>query len=325
MKIKPVEDFDPRPPEYRGAVTSHLQDLLEKLRGEQLCVSFLFDPKCQHWDNDLSPAQLSSHSSPDATGLKCTIAAFKSSLRVSEDQARRIEQNTRKQRQSSLWYSVRRYRITSSIFGSILSRRDSTPPDSLVLRIIQPRSFSTVATKYGLEKEAVAVKEYVSHQHSYGHPDLTVSPSGFIVSCTHSFLGASPDGVVYDPSNMSQPFGFLEVKCPYSARNVTPVEACTLPGFCCETDMTTGLLTLKKGHPYYSQVQGQMAIGERPWCNFVVFTGKGLSVQRIEFDESFWKDRLLPKLVDFYNNCVVPEIVSPVHPLGLPIRDLSKT
>ena len=149
-KIKPVEDFDPRPPEYRGAVTSRLQDLLEKLRGEQLCVSFLFDPKCQHWDNDLSPAQPSSHNSPDATGLKCTIAAFKSSLQVSEDQAQRIEQSTRKQRQSSLWYSVRRYRITSSIFGSILSRRDSTPPDSLVLRIIQPRSFSTAATTYGI-------------------------------------------------------------------------------------------------------------------------------------------------------------------------------
>ena len=215
--------------------------------------------------------------------LKCTIAAFKSSLQVSEDQAGRIEQNTRKQHQSSLWYSVGRYRITSSIFGSILSRRDRTPPDSLVLRIIQLRSFSTAATTYRIEKEAVAVKEYVSHQHSYGHPDFTVSPSGFIVSVTHSFLGASPDGDVYDPSNMSQPFGFLEVKCPYSARNVTPVEECTLPGFCCETDATTGLLTLKKGHPYYSQVQGQMAIGERPWCDFVVFTGKGLSVQSIEF------------------------------------------
>ena len=32
----------------------------------------------------------------------------------------------------------------------------------------------------------------------------------------------------------------------------------------------------------------------------------------------------LPKLVSFYNNCVVPEIVSPVHTLGIPIRDLSK-
>ena len=144
---------------------------VKKLRVEQHCVSFLFDPKCQHWDNDLSPAQPSSHNSPDATGLKCNIAAFKSSLQVSEDQAQRIEQNTRKQHQSLLWYSVRRYRITSFIFSSILSRRDSTPPDSLVLRIIQPRGFSTAATTYGIEKEAVAVKEYVSHQHSYGHPD----------------------------------------------------------------------------------------------------------------------------------------------------------
>ena len=84
-KIKPMEDFDPRPPEYRGAVTSRLQDLVEKLRGEPLCVSFLFDSKCQHSDNDLSLAQPSSHNSPDATGLKCTIAALKSSLQVSED------------------------------------------------------------------------------------------------------------------------------------------------------------------------------------------------------------------------------------------------
>ena len=35
------------------------------------------------------------------------------------------------------------------------------------------------------------------------------------------------------------------------------------------------------------------------------------------------KDKLLPKLNSFYDNCVAPELVSPVHILGLPIRNLS--
>ena len=31
---------------------------------------------------------------------------------------------------------------------------------------------------------------------------------------------------------------------------------------------------------------------------------------------------LLPKLCNFYDMCVGPEIVSPKHPYGLPLRDL---
>lgn len=119
--------------------------------------------------------------------------------------------------------------------------------------------------------------------------------------------------VVYDPSSRAQPFCFLEVKCPYSARNITPVEGSASPGFCCTVDTTTGQLKLKEKHPYFLQIQGQMAIRGRPWCDFVVFTGKGLSVQHIKYDEKFWNETLLPKLTTFYDNCVAPEIVSPVH------------
>ena len=58
-----------------------------------------------------------------------------------------------------------------------------------------------------------------------------------------------------------------------------------------------------------------MAAGDRPWCDFVVHTTKGISVQRINFDSSVWESRLSPKLIDFYDNCVEPKIVSPVHVL----------
>ena len=80
---------------------------------------------------------------------------------------------------------------------------------------------------------------------------------------------------------------------------------------------------LKKTHSYYCQVQGQMGIGEISWCDFVIYTKRGIHVQRIWFDEAFWNLELLPKLTSFYDNCVVPEIVSPLHALGHPMRNLS--
>ena len=64
-----------------------------------------------------------------------------------------------------------------------------------------------------------------------------------------------------------------------------------------------------------------MAVGNRPWCDFV-YTTKGITVKRINFDSTFWESRLLPKFIDFYDNCVASEIVSPVHVLGLLLRNL---
>ena len=31
-----------------------------------------------------------------------------------------------------------------------------------------------------------------------------------------------PDGSVYDPNEVEQPYGFVKVKCPYSVRDRTP-------------------------------------------------------------------------------------------------------
>ena len=103
----------------------------------------------------------------------------------------------------------------------------------------------------------------------------------------YPFLGASPDGAVHDPSNVQQPFGFLKVKCPYSFSNKSVQEACSSSSFFCEMDDSTGQIKLKESHQYYAQVQGQMGVGGRPWCDFVVYTKKDISVQRITFDENY--------------------------------------
>ena len=104
-------------------------------------------------------------------------------------------------------------------------------------------------------------------------------------------MGASPDGAVYDPSHKDAPFGFVEIKCPYSVRDLTPIEASHTPGFCC-VENNLGNLELKEKHSYFVQVQGQMAIGERPWCDFVIYTQKGINVQRISFNQDYWKVNL---------------------------------
>ena len=167
----------------------------------------------------------------------------------------------------------------SFIIGSIMSRRPDTPPDSLVLRILQPKKFTSNATKYGIDNETSAIQAYTDYQQNHGHPGLVVSSSGFYINTEFPFLGATPDGSVYDPNELEQPFGVLEVKCPYSVRDLTPVEACSTPNFYCSLD-STGELRLKENHQYYAQVQGQMAVGERMWCDFVVYTQKGCSIQQ---------------------------------------------
>ena len=62
---------------------------------------------------------------------------------------------------------------------------------------------------------------------------------------------------------------------------------------------------------------------KRKWCNFVIYTPKGLSVERMHFNINFWDTELLPKLVEFYDNCIGPEIVSPMHSVGMPVRNLA--
>ena len=186
--------------------------------------------------------------------------------------------------------------------------------------LLHPRQLGTRAIMWGIDHEPGAITAYIEHQHQNGHHGLIVTNVGFHISVKHPFLGASPDGGVYDPS-CEQPYGFVEVKCTYSHRDKTPREACEDKGFFCA--LSTNDVTLKRQHRYFCQVQGQMLVGERPWCDFVVYTNKGITVERIKFDPEFC-DRMLVKLVDFYDNCLAPEMVSPVQSLGLPIRDLRK-
>jgi hypothetical protein len=112
-------------------------------------------------------------------------------------------------------------------------------------------------------------------------------------------LGATPDGLVGNDS-------LLEVKCPYTQRNLTIAEGAECGTFCLEK-MEDGKFTLKKNHVYWHQVQGQLHLTNRRLCYFVVWTSKECVSIPIAKDDA-WKDNL-EILKDFYYNQIFPKVV----------------
>ena len=56
---------------------------------------------------------------------------------------------------------------------------------------------------------------------------------------------------------------------------------------------------LKRDHAYYAQVQGQMGVTGAKWCDFIVYTSKGMYVERIAFDPNYWQI-LRNQLLQYY-------------------------
>lgn len=307
-----METFDPRPEMYRGQAKTLLPELLDRVRGKGLCISLLFDPSTRVKSPNVP--ELNKHD------MLQKVQELKSTkLHVTEEQIRKIEFDTRGQHQSQQWFDARRLRITSSNFGLVKRLKITTPPDNLVLQILGVKKPQGRALDYGRNIEEEARKQYIAYQNQNGHPGLFVAPSGFFIHPSYTYLGATPDGSVYDPSS-SQPYGFLEIKCSFKYQDLEPKEAAQKPDFW--STINNNEVKLKENHVYYSQVQGQMAVGGRPWCDFCTHTKKGIAVQRIHFNKSLWDSDILPKLTTFYDCCVAPEIISPKHSLGLKLRDL---
>ena len=49
---------------------------------------------------------------------------------------------------------------------------------------------------------------------------------------------------------------------------------------------------------------------------------KGIAIFGITFDKLFRKNELMPKLGDFFDNCLAPEVALPIHVLGTQVHDL---
>ncbi len=80
------------------------------------------------------------------------------------------------------------------------------------------------------------------------------------------------------------------------------------PHFYIEKD-EDGNLQLKKSHDYFIQVQAQMTICNKQYCDFVCWTTSSIHIERIEVDPEVMKS-ILPKLTTFFINYILPELLT---------------
>ncbi|XP_061086400.1 uncharacterized protein LOC133121214 [Conger conger] len=191
---------------------------------------------------------------------------FIASLETTWDMAHKIEAATKDQSMVSEWHQLRRPRLTSSHFREVCHVRGPTSAEHLADRILRGTP-QTLAMKRGLEMEAGAVREYCQSNL------VNYSPCGFVIHPDAPWLGSSPDGLIYDPTE-SPPFGLLEVKCPHAKSYVD----------CSYLKLEGGNLKLKRQHAYFWQVQGQLLVTGLEWCDFVVFAEEDMLVQRLYKD-----------------------------------------
>jgi hypothetical protein len=227
---------------------------------------------------------------------------------VTDDVRQTISDVTIGQRTNEVWHMQRRGRLTASAFHKVCHFTGKCgSSDNYIVKgaLGLYGEVSSKAIRHGQDCEDVARDQYVEYQ-ANKHTSLSVEECGLFVDKHHPYLGASPDGLVTCKCCTE---GLLEIKCPESLKNLNPIEAAKKSKQF--VSGTTGSVSLKKdvNCSYYVQIQGQMAVLGRPWCDFVYYTFEGLYVERIHFNTNFWENEVLPKLQSFYVKYMVPALL----------------
>lgn len=162
--------------------------------------------------------------------------------------------------------------------------------------------------RWGCQQEELA-RKYYEMQHRLSHKDVLVGTAGFRISPLHPFIGASPDGYVSCSCCGS---GVIEIKCPFSVKDLSVNEAASsIAHFCLEKD-AQGKIRLKRDHAYYYQVQMQLFVTDKPYCDFILWTEKESTspfVERVTPDVTFF-DKELERACEFFKKCIIPELLA---------------
>lgn len=160
--------------------------------------------------------------------------------------------------------------------------------------MLSQRRYSGPATNHGIIYEDQARRGFASKFNK------NVRQCGFFIDENFPFLGASPDGFIAEEN------GILEIKCPYEGRNDMVTVSKKFPYL----EIRQDRMCLKKSHPYYYQVQGQLNISKTSHCYFIIHTHVDCLVEKIHKDEDFYEYAMLPKLIAFYEGFFREEAAS---------------
>ncbi|XP_070685635.1 uncharacterized protein [Pempheris klunzingeri] len=238
----------------------------------------------------------------------------------------KVEVLTRGQRTNPEWFSWRKNRITASVAHRIahcrfVNGKSKTPPPSYLAAITgEARRVQTRAMTWGVQKEAMVVRQYQKLKSAALGCPVSVQDCGLFIDARRSWLAASPDGIVMD-RRTGQWLLCLEVKCPYKHRQRRVEDACRDdPAFCLDMEDGDGrqpgeapVYHLKKSHSYFTQIQCQLAVTGLQQADLVVFTLKETAIVPVTFDADLWEETA-SKLEVFYRAAVLPLVREKTQP-----------
>ena len=169
------------------------------------------------------------------------------------------------------WFQMRLGKVTASRVADILAKTKTGPSASrqnyLIELAIQrttgiiQESYSNSAMEWGTQTEPQARVAYEINTNNF------VDQVAFIDHPSIKWFGCSPDGLVSDR-------GLLEIKCPNSATHWEYFKS------------------KKPPQKYFIQMQAQIAVTNKDWCDFVSFDPRmpdrsQLLIVRVDRDEAF--------------------------------------
>lgn len=179
------------------------------------------------------------------------------------------------------WHQLRLGKVTASRVSDVLAKirsgesasRKNYRAELVVQRLtgMPSESFTNAAMEWGTATEPMA---RIAYEIAKG---VLVEQVGFIDHPTIAMFGCSPDGLVHD--------GMIEIKCPNSATHIEYLTDNKAPA------------------KYINQMQCQMAVTGRKWCDFVSFDPRlpedlQLFVVRVERDQKYI-DSMEVEVVEF--------------------------
>ena len=220
-------------------------------------------------------------------------------IKVTEEQAAKIERETRGQSQNPRWKEERKPRVTASRFGEICRATDARDLDKLAQDIYDPPNLDHVLSiKHGKLYEQSAIEAFMAKT------EKEVTGCGLFIDPRFPFLGASPDGIIKNENAV------VEIKCPYSGRQQMIKPGKHFP-FLEVKEGEPDKYQLKRSHHHYYQVTAEMMLARRSTCYYVVYTlAPDIFVEEIKLDEEFFTSEMLPKLHEFFEQHYFPILVA---------------
>ena len=197
----------------------------------------------------------------------------KRSLFKTEEEIVEIESQTRQQSACQEWYKHRFGRVTASKSYRVgCQHKADTSPTKIIKEVLHyNKDYQSKAMKDGLENEQLVIDKYTELMHQQGHTRVHVVKCGFFVEKEKGVLGASPDGLVTDPSHRS-PHGIIEAKNVTVKDGETLKDALLRKSIC---KMSDNVLKVNKSHMYFYQVQEQLFVVNRLWGVLAILGSNG--------------------------------------------------